>query len=244
MIQPDGPIQRSPLTQAAPGSLLASPAQSATRSPNFAPHGQTVSPNFGPIPPQQQQQQPLRPQPPRSNFTPMMAPQRSSLMANQSPSNGISGASTVGSSASGITQSSGSSNFYQTQFTDHMVQLGKLTPFFFRFLGIELCNPRLISCCRAGVRGSSRHLRSRRTKRPICWPRSIPAAKLPAIKYHATPPPTGTKPSIYEPGRPGTKRRRSCIPGHEQQSPLRPLRPYARRRPLWTVSKHAFPYAV
>lgn len=123
MIQPDGPIQRSPLTQAAPGSLLASPAQSATRSPNFAPHGQTVSPNFGPIPPQQQQQQPLRPQPPRSNFTPMMAPQRSSLMANQSPSNGISGASTVGSSASGITQSSGSSNFYQTQFTDHMVQL-------------------------------------------------------------------------------------------------------------------------
>ncbi|KAJ4362033.1 hypothetical protein N0V83_010975 [Neocucurbitaria cava] len=119
MIQPDGPIQRSPLTQPTPGSHLSSPAQSATRSPNFVPHGQSVSPNFGPMPPQQQ---PLRPQPPRSNFTPMMGPQRPSLVTNQPPSNGISSASTVGSSGSGITQSSGPSSFYQTQFTDHMKQ--------------------------------------------------------------------------------------------------------------------------
>ncbi|KAH7382331.1 hypothetical protein BKA66DRAFT_418174 [Pyrenochaeta sp. MPI-SDFR-AT-0127] len=117
MIQPDGPIQRSPLTQPTPGSMLSSPAQSATRSPNFVSHGQSVSPNFGPLPPQQQ---PLRPQPPRSNFAPMMAPQRPSLITNQTPSNGIPNASTVGNSASGITQSSGPSAFYQTQFTDHM----------------------------------------------------------------------------------------------------------------------------
>lgn len=142
MIQPDGPIQRSPLTQPTPGSMLSSPAQSATRSPNFVSHGQSVSPNFGPLPPQQQ---PLRPQPPRSNFAPMMAPQRPSLITNQTPSNGIPNASTVGNSASGITQSSGPSAFYQTQFTDHMVQLGKLTRFLFPFLGIGLCNPRLIS---------------------------------------------------------------------------------------------------
>lgn len=140
MIQPDGPIQRSPLSQPTPGSHLSSPAQSATRSPNFMPHGQSVSPNFGPIPPQQ----PLRPQPPRSNFTPMMGPQRPTLITNQPPSNGTSSASTVGSSGSGITQSSGPSSYYQTQFTDHMSQLGKLTPFFFPSLGIGLCNPRLI----------------------------------------------------------------------------------------------------
>ncbi|KAI8941208.1 hypothetical protein NX059_002446 [Plenodomus lindquistii] len=135
MIQPDGPIQRSPLSQPTPGSHLSSPAQSATRSPNFMPHGQSVSPNFGPMPPQQQQQQqqpPLRPQPPRSSFAPMMpGPQRPSLITNQPQSNGISSASTVGSSGSGITQSSGPSSYYQTQFTDHMSQLGKLTRFFF-----------------------------------------------------------------------------------------------------------------
>ncbi|KAH9873191.1 hypothetical protein J1614_005589 [Plenodomus biglobosus] len=121
MIQPDGPIQRSPLSQPTPGSHLSSPAQSATRSPNFMPHGQSTSPNFGPMAPQQQ---PLRPQPPRSSFAPMMpGPQRPSLVTNQSQSNGISSASTVGTSGSGITQSSGPSSYYQTQFTDHMSQL-------------------------------------------------------------------------------------------------------------------------
>ncbi|KAI4954057.1 hypothetical protein J4E91_001766 [Alternaria rosae] len=125
MIQPDGPIQRSPLSQPTPGSHLSSPAQSATRSPSFIPHGQSVSPNFGPIPPQQQQ--PLRPQPPRSNFTPMMGAQRPSLVTNQAPANGIASASTVGSNGNGITQSSGPTSFYQTQFTDHMSQLGKLS---------------------------------------------------------------------------------------------------------------------
>ncbi|KAH6633656.1 hypothetical protein C7974DRAFT_453083 [Boeremia exigua] len=131
MIQPDGPIQRSPLSQPTPGSHLSSPAQSATRSPNFMPQGHSVSPNFGPIPPQQQQQQQqqqLRPQPPRSNFNHMMAgPQRP--VTNQAPANGIQGASSVGPGANGITQSSGPS-FYQTQYSDHMTQLGKLTPIF------------------------------------------------------------------------------------------------------------------
>ncbi|RMZ69943.1 MEAB protein [Pyrenophora seminiperda CCB06] len=141
MIQPDGPIQRSPLTQPTPASHLSSPAQSATRSPNFMPHGQSVSPNFGPMPSQQQQQQqqqqPLRPQPPRSNFTPIMGAQRPSLVTNQPSSNGLSTASTVGTSANNMTQSSGPSSFYQTQFTDHMSQLGKLTPFFFPYLEQE-----------------------------------------------------------------------------------------------------------
>jgi hypothetical protein len=149
MIQPDGPIQRSPLSQPTPGSHLSSPAQSATRSPNFMPQGHSVSPNFGPVPPQQQQQQQpqpqqLRPQPPRSNFNPMMAgPQRPSVITNQAPANGIQGASTVGGHANGITQSSGPSSFYQSQYSDHMNQLGKLTPIF-PYLGIGLCNPRLI----------------------------------------------------------------------------------------------------
>jgi len=141
MIQPDGPIQRSPLSQPTPGSHLSSPAQSATRSPNFMPHGQSVSPNFGPMSSQQQQQQqqPLRPQPPRSSFTPMMAAQRPSLVTNQPSSNGLSTASTVGTSANNMTQSSGPSSFYQAQFTDHMSQLGKLTPFpFSPYLGIGL----------------------------------------------------------------------------------------------------------
>ena len=125
MIQPDGPIQRSPLSQPTPGSHLSSPAQSATRSPNFVPHGQSVSPNFGPIPPQQQQA--LRPQPPRSNFAPHLAPQRPSILTAQAPANGIPSASTGG--ANGLTQSSGTGFQFQTQFTDHMSQLGKLTPF-------------------------------------------------------------------------------------------------------------------
>jgi hypothetical protein len=126
MIQPDGPILRSPLAQPTPGSHLSSPAQSATRSPNFMPHGHSVSPNFGPMP---LQQQPLRPQPPRSNFTPVMGPQRPSILTNHPPTNGLSSASTVGSSGSGITQSSGTGFQFQTQFTDHMSQLGKLSRF-------------------------------------------------------------------------------------------------------------------
>lgn len=150
MIQPDGPIQRSPLSQPTPGSHLSSPAQSATRSPNFMPHGQSVSPNFGPIPPQQQQQQPLRPQPPRSNFTPNMGPQRPAILTNQPPANGMSNAPPVANNGNGITQNSSTGFQFQTQFTDHMSQLGKLTPFL-RSLGIGLCNPRLILCCRAGV---------------------------------------------------------------------------------------------
>jgi len=131
MIQPDGPIQRSPLSQPTPGSHLSSPAQSATRSPNFVAHGHSVSPNFGPMPPQQQQQQqqPLRPQPPRSNYTPVMGPQRPSVLTNQPPTNGMSNASTVGSSGNSITQSSGTGFQFQTQFTDHMSQLGKLSRF-------------------------------------------------------------------------------------------------------------------
>lgn len=132
MIQPDGPIQRSPLSQPTSGSHLSSPAQSATRSPNFMSQGHSVSPNFGPIPQQQQQQQQqLRPQPPRSNFNPMMTgPQRASVIANQASANGVRGASSVGPSTNGITQSSGPSSFYQSQYSDHMNQLGKLTPIF------------------------------------------------------------------------------------------------------------------
>jgi hypothetical protein len=128
IIQPDGPIQRSPLSQPTPGSHLSSPAQSATRSPNFVPHGQSVSPNFGPLPPQPQQpgQPPLRPQPPRSNFTPNMGPQRPPIITNQAQPNGTSSGA---NNSNGITQSSGGFNF-QNQFTDHMNQLGKLTPFF------------------------------------------------------------------------------------------------------------------
>jgi hypothetical protein len=121
MIQPDGPVQRSPLSQPTPGSHLSSPAQSATRSPNFVAHGQSVSPNFGALPPQQ-----LRPQPPRNNFTPMMGAQRPPLAANQQPPNGLPNASTVGHSVNGMTQSSGPPSFYPSQYSDHMSQLGKL----------------------------------------------------------------------------------------------------------------------
>lgn len=59
----------------------------------------------------------------------MMGAQRPSLVTNQAPTNGIANASTVGSNGNGITQSSGPTSFYQTQFTDHMSQLGKLTRF-------------------------------------------------------------------------------------------------------------------
>ena len=132
MIQPDGVLpNRSPLSQPTPGSHLSSPAVSSTRSPNFGPQGTSVSPNFGPIPPQQQQQQ-LRPQPPRSHFTPMMGPQRPSIITNQPPSNGLSSASTVGSGASVMTQSStsgGPNSYYASPFESHMTQLGKLSRF-------------------------------------------------------------------------------------------------------------------
>jgi hypothetical protein len=145
MIQPDGVVpNRSPLSHPTPGSHLSSPSTTATRSPNFMPQGTSVSPNFGPIPPQQHH---LRPQPPRANFTPLMGPQRPSLITNQPPSNGLSSASTVGSGASVMTQSStsgGPTSYFSTPYTDHMSQLGKLSRFFSRLLGIELCNPRLI----------------------------------------------------------------------------------------------------
>jgi hypothetical protein len=59
----------------------------------------------------------------------MMGAQRPSLVTNQPAANGIASAATVGTNGNGITQSSGPSSFYQTQFTDHMSQLGKLTHF-------------------------------------------------------------------------------------------------------------------
>ncbi|KAL1600587.1 hypothetical protein SLS60_006973 [Paraconiothyrium brasiliense] len=132
MIQPDGAIpNRSPLSQPTPGSHLPSPVASATRSPNFIPQGTSVSPNFGSIPPQQQPQrhQQLQPQQPRSQFTPVMGPQRPSLITNQPPSNGISSAST-GSGGSVMTQSStsgGPQSYFPTPYSEHMNQLGKLT---------------------------------------------------------------------------------------------------------------------
>lgn len=123
MIQPDGALpNRSPLSQPTPGSHLSSPSTSATRSPNFIPQGTSVSPNFGPMSHQQPQ---LRPQPPRSNFTSMMGPQRPSLITNQPPSNGLSSASTA-SGGSAMTQSSATgshSSYYTPPFTDHMNQL-------------------------------------------------------------------------------------------------------------------------
>ncbi|KAF2009160.1 hypothetical protein BU24DRAFT_359001 [Aaosphaeria arxii CBS 175.79] len=138
MIQPDGALpQRSPLSQPTPASHLSSPTASQTQSPNFMPQGTSVSPNFGPLPQQQPGQQPLRPQPPRSHFTPIMGPQgqqgqqgpqRPSVITNQSPSNGINSASTVGSGpASVMTQSStsgGPSSYYTSPFESHMNQLG------------------------------------------------------------------------------------------------------------------------
>ncbi|ORY14917.1 hypothetical protein BCR34DRAFT_559690 [Clohesyomyces aquaticus] len=125
MIQPDGAVpNRSPLSQPTPGSHISSPSTTATRSPNFLPQGASVSPNFGPIP--QQQPQHLRPQPPRSSFTPNMGPQRPSLITNQPPSNGLSSASTIGSGASIMTQSStsgGPNSYYPSPFESHMTQL-------------------------------------------------------------------------------------------------------------------------
>lgn len=140
MIQPDGALpNRSPLSQPTPGSHLSSPSTTATRSPNFiAQGGSSVSPNFGPIPQQQpqqqQQQQHLRPQPPRSQYTPILAPQRPSVITNQAPANGLSSASTVnsgaGSAMSANSANGGPSGYFTSSFTSHMNQLGKLTPLF------------------------------------------------------------------------------------------------------------------
>lgn len=121
LIQSDGPLQPSPLSQSTPGSHLSSPTQTSIRSPNFMPLAQSVSPNFGPI---ASQQQPARPQPLKPNFGPTLpGSQRHSLITNQPLPNGISGASTAGNGGSGATQSSGSSSYYQTPFTHHMTQL-------------------------------------------------------------------------------------------------------------------------
>ena len=155
MIQPDGAIpNRSPLSQPTPGSHLPSPVASATRSPNFIPQGNSVSPNFGSIPPQQPSQRhpQLQPQPPRSQFTPNMGPQRPSLNTSQVPANGIPSASTIGSGASVMNQSStsgGPQSFFPTHYSEHITQLGKLTHL---IRGCNALYPRLIPLCRAGVR--------------------------------------------------------------------------------------------
>lgn len=138
MIQPEGAMpNRSPLSQPTPGSHLSSPSTTATRSPNFiAQGGSSVSPNFGPIPQQQQQpqQQHLRPQPPRAQYTPILAPQRPSVVTNHAPASGLSSASTVGSGAgssmSANSNTGGAAGYYTSTFTSHMTQLGKLTPLF------------------------------------------------------------------------------------------------------------------
>lgn len=126
MLQPDGPINRSPLSQPTPGSHLSSPAHSTTRSPNFVAQGTSVSPNFGPLP--QQHHPPLRP---RTHFASSLGPgpQRPSIITNHAAANtnGSSGAS------SAVTQSTasggGSSSFFPSPFESHMTQLGKLSRF-------------------------------------------------------------------------------------------------------------------
>lgn len=177
MIQPDGAIpNRSPLSQPTPGSHLPSPVASATRSPNFIPQGTSVSPNFGSIPPQQQPQrhQQLQPQPPRSQFTPIMAPQRPSVITNQQPSNGISNASS-GGGASVMTQNStsgGPQSYFPTPYSEHMTQLGKLSH---PCIGCIALYPRLMSSCRTRVRRAKRHARPRRSQRSVRWAWSVPA---------------------------------------------------------------------
>ena len=154
MIQPDGAIpNRSPLSQPTPGSHLPSPVASATRSPNFIPQGNSVSPNFGSIPPQQSSQRhpQLQPQPPRSQFTPNMGPQRPSLNTSQLPANGIPNASAVGTGASVMNQSStsgGPQSFFPTPYSEHMNQLGKLALLVLRRSALYLG---LISLLRARV---------------------------------------------------------------------------------------------
>jgi hypothetical protein len=130
LIQPEGVLpNRSPLSQPTPSSHVSSPSTTATRSPNFVPQsGASVSPNFGPI---AQQQQHLRPQqPPRSQYTPLMAPQRPSVITNHPSSSGMSSASTVGSGAGSVmtgSTSGGPSAYYPSPFQSHMDQLGKLS---------------------------------------------------------------------------------------------------------------------
>ncbi|OCK81295.1 hypothetical protein K432DRAFT_295818 [Lepidopterella palustris CBS 459.81] len=129
-IQPEGVLpNRSPLSQPTPGSHMSSPSTTAARSPNFLPQGgKSVSPNFGPV---SQQQQHLRPQqPPRPQYTPIMAPQRPSVVTNHASSSGLSSASTVGSGAGSVMTSStsgGPAAYYPSPFQSHMDQLGKLT---------------------------------------------------------------------------------------------------------------------
>jgi hypothetical protein len=50
------------------------------------------------------------------------------VLTNQAPGNGMSNAGNVVNNGNGVTQSSTGFQF-QSQFTDHMSQLGKLTPF-------------------------------------------------------------------------------------------------------------------
>lgn len=129
LIQPEGVLpNRSPLSQPTPSSHVSSPSTTATRSPNFLPQsGTSVSPNFGPV----AQQQHLRPQQPsRSQYTPLMAPQRPSVITNYPSSSGMSSASTVGSGAGSAmtgSTSGGPSAYYPSPFQSHMDQLGKLS---------------------------------------------------------------------------------------------------------------------
>lgn len=125
LIQPEGVLpNRSPLSQPTPSSHVSSPSTTATRSPNFLPQsGTSVSPNFGPV----AQQQHLRPQQPsRSQYTPLMAPQRPSVITNYPSSSGMSSASTVGSGAGSAmtgSTSGGPSAYYPSPFQSHMDQL-------------------------------------------------------------------------------------------------------------------------
>ncbi|KAF2502563.1 hypothetical protein BU16DRAFT_568746 [Lophium mytilinum] len=126
VLQPDGALpNRSPLSQPTPSSHMSSPSTTATRSPNFVPQiGSAISPNFGPVGPQQQL---LRPQqPPRSQYTPLLAPQRPSVITNHAPSSGLSSASTVGSGAGSAMTGSASGGppaYYTSPFRSHMDQL-------------------------------------------------------------------------------------------------------------------------
>jgi hypothetical protein len=145
VLQPDGALpNRSPLSQPTPGSHMSSPSTTATRSPNFVPHhpGSAISPNFGPVGPQQQH---LRAQqPPRSSYTPLLPPQRPSVITNHAnaPSSGHSNVSTVGSGAGNAMAGStnGAPAYYPSPFRSHMDQLGKLTRPLLSRLGIELCS--------------------------------------------------------------------------------------------------------
>lgn len=127
MLQPDGPINRSPLSQPTPGSHMSSPAHSTTRSPNFVAQGTSVSPNFGPLP--QQHHQPLRP---RAHFASSLGPgpQRPSIITNHAAAN-ANGSSGASSAVTQSTASGGTSSFFPSPFESHMTQLGKLSRFLF-----------------------------------------------------------------------------------------------------------------